>query len=259
MGAAEAGRVSARRRVLVEVCVDAIDAALEAEWGGADRIELCGELLQGGVTPSHGLIEAVWDQISVPLFVLIRPRTGDFLYTSDELDIMERDIRVARSLHVDGNVAGALTTEGDVDVAAMRCILDVARPIEVTFHRAFDFTRDQDAALDALLELELDRVLTSGGAPTALQGAEHLARLNLRAGSDLTVMAGGSITSVNVHEVVRRSGVREVHLRAAERVPSAMRHRRHDSLLARRSPLVDDERVVTRQALVREVRGALEE
>jgi copper homeostasis protein len=254
----QAGQVSARRRVLVEACVDAIDAAMEAEWGGADRIELCGELLQGGVTPSHGLIEAVWDQVSIPLFVLIRPRAGDFLYTSDELDIMERDIRVARSLHVDGIVAGALTTEGEVDVAAMRCILDVARPMEVTFHRAFDFTRDQDAALDALLDLEVDRVLTSGGAMTALQGAENLARLNLRAGSDLTVMAGGSITAANVTEVVRRSGVREVHLRGAERVPSAMRHQRHDTLLARRQAPSDGERVVTRQALVREARMALD-
>jgi copper homeostasis protein len=245
--------VSARRRVLIEACVDAIDAAMQAEWGGADRIELCGELLQGGVTPSHGLIEAVWDQVSIPLFVLIRPRSGDFLYTSDELDIMERDIRIARSLHVDGIVAGALTTEGDVDVTAMRCILDAARPMEVTFHRAFDFTRDQDAALDALLELEVDRVLTSGGASTALQGAETLARLNLRAGGDLTVMAGGSI------EVVRRTGVREVHLRGAERVPSAMRHRRRDTLLARRPPPSDDDRVVTRQTLVREARMAIEE
>jgi len=257
MGAAEAGQVSARRRVLVEACVDAIDAAMEAEWGGADRIELCGELLQGGVTPSHGLIEAVWDQLSIPLFVLIRPRTGDFLYTADELDVMERDIRVARSLHVDGIVAGALTTDGDVDVGAMRCILDAARPMEVTFHRAFDFVRDQDAALDTLLELDVDRVLTSGGATTAVQGAENLARLNLRAGSDLTVKAGGGITSANVAEVIRRSGVREVHVRAAERVPSAMRHRRRDSLLSRRQVPADDERVVTRQAIVQEVREAI--
>ena len=249
--------MSARRRVLVEASVDAIDAAMEAEWGGADRIELCGELLQGGVTPSHGLIEAVWDQLSIPLFVLIRPRTGDFLYTADELDVMERDIRIARSLHVEGIVAGALTTDGDVDVAAMRCILDAARPMEVTFHRAFDFTRDQDAALEQLLELEVDRVLTSGGAPTALQGAENLARLNLRAGSELTVMAGGAITSANVAEVIRRSGVREVHLRAAERVPSAMKHRRRDTLLTRRQVPADDERVVTRQAIVREVREAM--
>jgi len=199
--------VSVRRRVLVEACVDAIDAAMEAEWGGADRIELCGELLQGGVTPSHGLIEAVWDQLSIPLFVLIRPRTGDFLYTADELDVMERDIRIARSLHVEGIVAGALTTDGDVDVGAMRCILDAARPMEVTFHRAFDFVRDQDAALDTLLELEVDRVLTSGGAVTAVQGAENLARLNLRAGSDLTVMAGGSITADGAADVRHWQGV----------------------------------------------------
>ncbi|HEX5970651.1 MAG TPA: copper homeostasis protein CutC [Gemmatimonadaceae bacterium] len=259
MVAAEAGQVSARRRVLVEACVDSIDGAMQAEWGGADRIELSGELLQGGVTPSHGLIEAVWDQLSIPLFVLIRPRTGDFLYTADELDVMERDIRVMRSLHVDGIVAGALTTDGDVDVGAMRCIIDAARPMEVTFHRAFDFVRDQDAALDALIELGVERVLTSGGAPSALQGAECLARLTLRAGSDLTVMAGGGITAANVAEVIRRSGVREVHLRAAERVPSAMKHRRRERLLSRRQPPPDDERVVTRQALVREVREAIQD
>jgi copper homeostasis protein len=251
--AAEAGRLTARRRVLVEACVDAIDAAMEAEWGGADRIELCGELLQGGVTPSHGLIEAVWDQVTVPLFVLIRPRAGDFLYTSDELDVMERDIRVAKALHVDGVVVGALTTSGEVDLTAMRCMLDVARPMAVTFHRAFDFTRDQDEALDALLELGVDRVLTSGGASTALQGAENLARLVLRASSDLAVMAGGSITASNVADVVRRSGVREVHVRGAERTESAMRHHRHDTLLSRKQQLGDYERSVTRQARVREI------
>ena len=130
--------------------------------------------------------------------------------------------------------------------------------MSVTFHRAFDFARDQDAALDALLELEVDRVLTSGGAPTAVQGVENLARLNLRAGSDLVVMAGGAINSTNVADVVRRSGVREVHLRGAERVHSAMRYRRNDRLLTRRPPPADDERVVTRQALVREVMDALQ-
>ncbi|MFI5257515.1 MAG: copper homeostasis protein CutC [Gemmatimonadales bacterium] len=247
----------ARRRVLVEACVDAIDAAMEAEWGGADRIELCGELLQGGVTPSAGLIEATWDQVTVPLFVLIRPRSGDFLYTHDELDVMERDIRVARSLHADGVVVGALTTDGEVDVAAMRGLLDVARPMKVTFHRAFDFTRDQDEALNALLDLDVDRVLTSGGAVTALQGAQTIARHVLRAGSDLTILAGGSITAASAAEVVRRTGVREIHVRAAERVESAMHHRRRDILLGRPQQLGDYTRSVARQELVREVVSSL--
>ena len=243
----------------MEACVDAIDAAMEAEWGGADRIELCGELLQGGVTPSAGLIEATWDQVTIPLCVLIRPRTGDFLYTHDELDVMERDIKVARSLYADGIVVGALTTDGEIDVTAMRGILDTARPMQVTFHRAFDYTRDQDAALDVLLELEVDRVLTSGGALTALQGVDTLARHVVHAGVDLTVMAGGSITASNVAAVVRQSGVKEVHLRGAERLESAMRHRRRDMLLGRQQQLGDYQRSVTRQARIREVVESLAE
>jgi len=248
--------VSVRRRVLVEACVDAIDAALEAEWGGADRLELCGELLQGGVTPSHGLIEAVWDQISIPLFVLIRPRTGDFLYTSDELDVMERDIRVARSLHVDGIVAGALTTDGEVDVAAMRCILDAARPMEVTFHRAFDVCRDRDTALASLAALGVRRVLTSGGAATAVEGAAEIRRLAAAAaaaGGRLTLLAGGGINESNARELVAASGVNEIHVRCAGEVAGAGRS--SPAIRFRRLvEMPETSRLVTVAARVREVR-----
>src|SRR3954471_15078032 len=213
-------------RVVVEACVDAIDAALEAERGGAGRIELCGELLQGGVTPSAGLIAAVWDRIDIPLFVLVRPRAGDFLYTDDELDVMRRDIEQMKGLGVDGVAMGALTADGDVDEALMRSLIALARPMSVTFHRAFDFVRDQDAALETLLALGVDRVLTSGGAATAVEGAESIARMVRRVGDRMMVMAGGSITPSNVAEVVRSSGVREVHVRGAARVESAMTHRR---------------------------------
>jgi copper homeostasis protein len=212
--------------VLVEACVDAIDAALEAERGGAGRIELCGELLQGGVTPSAGLIAAVWDRIDIPLFVLVRPRAGDFLYTDDELDVMRRDIEQMKALGVDGVAFGALTADGDVDVEQMRSLIALARPMSVTFHRAFDFVRDQDAALDVLLDLGVERVLTSGGAPTALEGVSRIAELARRVGDRMIVVAGGSITASNVGEVVAASGVREVHVRGAARVESAMRHRR---------------------------------
>src|SRR3954462_14794600 len=168
--------------VLVEACVDAIDAALEAERGGAGRLELCGELLQAGVTPSAGLIAAGWDRVDIPLFVLVRPRTGDFLYTDDELDVMRRDIEQMKALGVDGVAIGALTAEGAVDEALMRSLIALARPMSVTFHRAFDFVRDQDAALESLLALGLDRVLTSGGAATAVEGAESIARMVRRVG-----------------------------------------------------------------------------
>lgn len=257
MEAAEAGPLTGRPSVLVEACVDALDAALEAARGGADRLELCGELLQGGVTPSAGLIGAVWEEIDIPLFVLIRPRTGDFLYSAGEIDVMHRDIALAKSLDADGVVLGALTADGAVDVAIMRMMIEAARPMRVTFHRAFDFVRDQDAALELLIELGVDRVLTSGGAPTALEGAPALARLVERAGDRLTVLAGGSIDASNVAEVVRRSGVREVHLRGAEPVESAMRHRRRDALLARPLASGDYTRMVTREARIRDIVDSL--
>lgn len=232
--------------MLVEVCVDAIDAAIEAERGGAGRIELCGELLQGGVTPSAGLIGAVRERLSIPVFVLVRPRVGDFLYSPDERDVMRRDVVLAKSLGADGVVIGALTARGDVDVDVIRELIDLARPMRVTFHRAFDFARDQDAALDALLHAGADRVLTSGGAATALEGAPALARLVARAGDAMTILAGGSITAANVADVVRLSGVSEVHVRAAAPLESAMVHRRAGVTLARAAAPGDYDRTATR-------------
>ncbi len=246
-----------RPEVLIEACVDALDAALEAERGGADRLELCGELLQGGVTPSAGLIGAVWERVEIPVSVLVRPRTGDFLYTEDELDVMRRDIATARALDVDGVVIGALTREGDVDVAAVSQLVDAAGPLAVTFHRAFDFARDLPLALETLIELGVDRVLTSGGAASALAGAAPLAELVRQAGSRITVLAGGGITAANVADVVRRSGAQEVHLRAAARVDSLMTHKRTNVSLARVQVPGDYERVVTSAAEVERVRAAI--
>ena len=238
--------------VVVEACVDAIDAALEAQLGGASRLELCGELLQGGVTPSAGLIAAVWDRIDIPLFVLVRPRTGDFLYSDDELDVMRRDIEQAKSLGVEGIAMGALTVDGDVDVERLRPLVELVRPMSVTFHRAFDLVREQASALDALIVLGIDRVLTSGGAPTAAAGIAPIASLVQRAGDRLIVMAGGSITASNVSEIVAATGVREVHVRGAARVPSAMRHRREVVSLSRAGGS-EYERSVTRAEEMRRV------
>ena len=244
--------MSSEKRVVVEACVDAIDAALEAEQGGAARIELCGELLQGGVTPSAGLIAAVWERIDIPLFVLVRPRTGDFLYTDDELDVMRRDIEQAKTLGVEGVALGALTADGDVDVERLRSLIELARPMSVTFHRAFDFTRDQSSSLEALLALGVDRVLTSGGASTAAEGVRSITSLVQRVGDRMIVMAGGSITAANVGEIVAATRVREVHVRGAARVDSAMRHRR-DVVSLSRTGAGDYERSVTRADEIRRV------
>jgi copper homeostasis protein len=244
--------LSPTRGVVVEACVDAIDAALEAERGGAARIELCGELLQGGVTPSAGLIAAVWERIDIPLFVLVRPRTGDFLYTDDEVDVMRRDIEEAKSLGVEGVALGALTADGDVDVARLASLVELARPMSVTFHRAFDFARRQDVARDALLALGVDRVLTSGGAATAAEGVATIASLVEHVGDRMIVMAGGSITAANVGGIVAATGVREVHVRGAARVESAMRHR-HEVVSLSKTGASDYERSVTRAEEIRRV------
>lgn len=235
--------------VLIEACVDALDAALAAESGGASRVELCANLAQGGVTPSAGLIAAVVNALRIPVFVLIRPRTGDFLYSAAELDVMRRDIEIALSLGASGIVLGALDSAGDVDAPAMRALVASARPLPVTFHRAFDYARDQEAALQALVEIGVERVLTSGGAASALQGADRLAALRALAANRIVILAGGAITPENVRDVVARSGVTEVHLRGAEPVASAMKHRPRVTL-ARAQPADDYTRLVTRADVV---------
>ena len=253
MGASQAGRVS----ILVEACVDAIDAAIEAERGGADRLELCGELLQGGVTPSAGLIGAVWERVEIPVFVLIRPRAGDFLYDADEVDVMLRDIAAARAMDVDGVVIGALTRDGDVDIGAVHALMEAAGRMKVTFHRAFDFARDREVALEALVELGVHRVLTSGGAATALEGAAPLASLVRQANGRIEILAGGGINADNVAAVVRESGVCEVHVRAATRVQSKMVHRCAGVTLARASAPGDYERMVSTASEVTRIRQAI--
>ncbi len=239
--------------VLIEACVDAIDSAIEADAGGAGRIELCGELLQGGVTPSAGLIGAVWERATIPVFVLIRPRTGDFHYSTDEIDVMLRDIDHARAMDVDGVVLGALTKDGDLDIGALARLVDAAGAMEVTFHRAFDYVRNQQVALEALVELGVDRVLTSGGAPTALEGVDQLARLVKQAEGHIEIMAGGGINASNVAEIVARSGVREVHVRGAATITSGMIHRPDGISLQKSPPASEYERSGTQASVVQAI------
>ena len=155
--------------VLVEACVDTVSSALAAQSGGAARVELCADLVEGGTTPSAGTIAVARERLQIALFVIIRPRGGDFLYAPHEYDTMLKDLSLAKQLDANGVVIGALSANGTIDRDGTRRLLDAARPLPVTFHRAFDLTRDLQEALDVLVELGVDRVLTSGGAPTALR------------------------------------------------------------------------------------------
>jgi len=242
--------------VLVEACVDTVGSALAAQAGGAGRVELCANLVEGGTTPSLGAIALARERLGVPLFVIIRPRGGDFLYDADEVDVMRRDVGLARQLGADGVVLGALTPDGRVADVVTRALVDAARPMQATFHRAFDAARDPAEALDALLALGVDRVLTSGGAASALEGAAALAALVRRAGGRLAVLAGGGVTAANVGRVVAASGVREVHVRGAARVESAMRHRRAEVAVGKPYTPDDYARVVTSAEQIRQVVAA---
>jgi copper homeostasis protein len=199
--------------ILVEACVDSVASSLAAERGGARRLELCDALFDGGTTPSAGKIAACKAAVSIPVFVMIRPRGGGFVYTDEERDVMRRDVVVARELGADGVVIGGLRPDGAIDVALVRLLVEAADELPVTFHRAFDFTPDLKASLESLADAGVQRVLTSGGASTAAEGVTILGDLVRQAGSRLIVMAGGGIREDNVHSLVSLSGVREVHVR----------------------------------------------
>ena len=198
---------------LVEAAVDTLQSALIAERAGASRIELCADLSDGGTTPSAGLISEVVERVAIPVFVMVRPRGGGFVYSSDEIAVMHRDIEIARREKADGIVTGALDSTGRIDTRQTRELLQVAQGMPVTFHRAFDFTPDPGEALEHLIAIGVNRVLTSGGAPTALEGVDTIARLVQQSHGRITVMAGGGVRENNVREIVTRTGVSEVHSR----------------------------------------------
>jgi copper homeostasis protein len=198
---------------LVEAAVETLDSALAAERAGADRIELCNNLSVGGTTPGAELVGAVAERMRLPVVVLIRPRAGDFVYSDDEFDQMIRDTELSGRLGIAGIVTGALTPGGRVDVERTRTLVEAAAGLPVTFHRAIDSAVDLPAALEEAIEAGAGRVLSSGGAATAVEGADLIGALVGQARGRITVIAGGGIREHNVRDVIARTGVPEVHAR----------------------------------------------
>jgi copper homeostasis protein len=209
---------------LLEISVETAEAAAAAERGGAQRIELCAELSLGGLTPSEELMRHVRELVRVPIFAMIRPRAGDFVYSPEEVSQMRRDIAAAKRGEMDGIVLGVLTKDRRVDVERTRELVKLAKPLPVTFHRAFDEVADLDAELKAVIETGAARILTSGGAPTAPQGLAALAKLVAAAGNRITIVPGSGVNPSNILEVMQRTQAREFHSGLGTRIPYGSRN-----------------------------------
>ncbi len=212
-------------RYIIENCANSTESAIRAQRAGAHRVELCAGMPEGGTTPSYGEIKTARASLSIGLHVIIRPRGGDFLYNDYEQSAMLHDIAMARELGVDGIVLGCLTAEGAVDIPLMRRLMAEAKGLSVTFHRAFDVCRDQRQALEEIIELGCDRILTSGGAPTAEQGIAQLAILVKQASERIIIMPGCGIGAHNIRQIAQATGARELHLSARSAVDSPMLYR----------------------------------
>jgi copper homeostasis protein len=196
---------------VLEIAVDTLDRALAAERGGAHRIELCRELSNGGLTPSVELIRLAREQVRLPIFAMIRPRAGDFAYSEADFAEMQRDVTVAAQTGMDGLVLGIIADGGRVDIKRTRRLVELARPLPVTFHRAFDVTADLREALEDVIQTGAVRILTSGGAASAQTGVGCLKNLVETASTRIVVMPGGGITAMNVAHIAKTTGANEFH------------------------------------------------
>lgn len=217
--------------ILIEACVNSVVSAVEAEKGGARRVELCDNLLEGGTTPSAAGIQLAGKILSIDLNVIVRPRGGDFCYSDIEFDVMKSDILAAKELGADGVVIGILDVEGRVDKKRTRELIDVARPMGVTFHRAFDMTADPFHALQDLVDLKIDRILTSGQKNTAEEGIELISDLVKQVGDRIIIMPGCGITAENIEKLAEQTGAKEFHVFAVKKVESPMTHRNPEAFM----------------------------
>ncbi|RIA10020.1 copper homeostasis protein [Flavobacteriaceae bacterium MAR_2010_72] len=197
----------------LEICASNYQSAINAQVAGAHRIELCTELAVGGLTPSFGLLKQVVDVLTIPVFVLIRPRSGNFTYTKDEFDIMKHDIQLCKDLGCDGIVSGVLKENNTIDVERTKQLIEWSSPLNFTFHRAFDWTPNPFEALQQLIDLKVERILTSGQKPSAEQGFSNLKQLQNMAKENIIVLPGGGITIQNA-KLFKNASFKEIHASA---------------------------------------------
>ncbi|KAJ3311296.1 hypothetical protein HDV04_004104 [Boothiomyces sp. JEL0838] len=210
----------------LEICLENVESAIAAEKNGAIRVELCANLLEGGTTPSKGLISVCKSKVNIPIHVMIRPRGGDFLYSSIEFEIMKEDIMVCKDLGVAGVVFGVLLPDGTVDVARCKELVEIAKPLNVTFHRAFDMTKDPFKAMEDIISVGgVQRILTSGQESSVLEGVPLLKQLITQANKRIRILPGAGITVRNINRIYNELLVDELHLTASCELESSMVYR----------------------------------
>lgn len=197
--------------MIKEACVESLIDAIEAEKRGADRIELCDNLSQGGTTPSYGTIKLALSTLKIPVFPIIRPRGGDFYYTPAEIEVIKEDIKICKSLGVKGVVLGILTADKKIDFKTLAEFMELAKPMEVTFHKAIDELEDPTLVIDELINLGVKRILSSGTKPTALEGKDILNKMIEKAGDRLTIVVAGKVTKEILPEVSSLISAKEYH------------------------------------------------
>lgn len=239
--------------MIVEVCVDSIVSVKEAEQGGAHRIELCGNLNIGGTTPSYTLMKQSRKEFKGCIHALIRPRAGDFCYDEYEMEEMIYSIEMAKELGLDGVVIGILSPDGTLDKDKMKILMSIARPMKVTCHRAFDMTRDLKQALRDCLELGIDYILTSGGENSVIDGLQNLCELVKDGNKKIQIMPGSGVTIDNLENIIRTTGVENIHLSAKHILPGPMKYKNSRVSMGIKGVINEYERTYTNKEIVKEV------
>jgi copper homeostasis protein len=247
-----------KKKILFEACVDSFESSIIAEKSGADRIELCADLLEGGTTPSVGTVDLATKKLKIPVMVMIRPRAGDFCYSKNEFEEMKRDIELLKNYNAAGFVFGILKENGTVDKDRMSELIKLSRPLEVTCHRAFDMTRDPIEALEDLIKLGVKRVLTSGQELTAHKGIRTIKKLVKLGGKKIIIMPGSGVDENNAAEIIYKCGVNEIHASARVKVKSKMKFKNLTATMSDNESMKEYELMKTSGMRLRKIREAID-
>lgn len=220
----------------IEACVDSIESAVNAQEGGAARVELCDNILEGGTTPGFGTIAMAREKLDIDLFVMIRPRAGDFLYSTLEFEAMMKEIGIARELGADGVVFGVLKADGSIDVERNKALKELASPLKTTFHRAFDLCANPWQSLEDIISIGIDRILTSGQAPSAPQGLDLIHELVKKAAGRVVIMPGGGVNEDNIIFIRDKTGTSEFHVSLREERKSRMSFKKNGIFMGKGTP-----------------------